>query len=207
MLISNRKANIMFLNTFSQPAPAANFAAAPLATGLIAGTMVETQRGWTPVENLRLGDRVQTFDGGACPILALDRNLASADSHAVLLPGGLLDTCVDLTLLPGQHILIDTMGDALLPDDALVLIPATALTGWRGTRRITLQKPVEIITLLFAAEEVIFANTGAMVRCPAVTARPNAPLHSDFTRLDLLQAWALLSRLDGDAPDAARMVA
>jgi hypothetical protein len=41
-----------------------------------------------------------------------------------------------------------------------------------------------------------------------VTSGANAPLQSDFTRLDLLQAWALLSRLDGGPrDDAKRMVA
>ncbi len=197
----------MFLRTFSRPATPANTQAAPLAAGLIAGTLVETQRGWTPVEHLRLGDRVQTFDGGACPILALDRNWTGSETHAVHVPGGLLDTCTDLTLLPGQHVLIDTMGDAELPDAALVLIPATALVGWRGTRRVALTSAVEIITPFFASEEAVFANTGAMVRCAAVATVANAPLQSDFTRLNLLQAWALLARLDGNAPDAARKVA
>lgn len=199
----------MFLNTFSSPATPANRPSAPLASGLIAGTMVETQRGWTPVENLRLGDRVQSFDGGACPILALDRNWTtlSPDAHVIRVPGGVLDTCTDLTLMPGQHILIDTFGDAMLPDAALVLIPATALTGWRGTQRIAVTKAVEIITPLFAAEEMIFANTGAMIRCPAIASIATAPMQSDFIRLDLLQAWALLSRLNGGTQEAVRMVA
>jgi Hint domain len=197
----------MFLNTFSQPSAPANTTAAPLASGLIAGTMIETQRGWTPVEILRLGDRVHTFDGGNCPVLALDRNWTSLETHAIRVPGGVLDTCTDLTLLPGQHILIDTMGDAMTPDAALVLIPATALTGWRGAQRIVLAKPVEIITPLFACEEAVFANTGAMIRCASVSAAPNAPLQSDFTRLDLLQTWALLSRLDGNPMQPVRRVA
>jgi Hint domain len=197
----------MFLNTFSHPATAANTQSAPLASGLIAGTMVETQRGWQPVEHLRLGDRVHTFDGGTCAVLALDRNWTITETHAIRLPGGVLDTCTDLTLLPGQHILIDTFGDAMIPDAALVLIPASALTGWRGTRRIAVAKPIEIITPFFATEEAIFANTGAMVRCASVSAAPNGPLQSDFMRLDLLQAWALLARLDGNLMQPARRVA
>jgi Hint domain len=198
----------MLQNVFTRPAtPPANSAKAPKASGLVAGTLVETQRGWIAAEDLRLGDRLHTFDGGACSVLALDRNWTPADSHVIRVPGGVLDTCTDLTLLPGQHILIDTFGDTLIPDAAIVLIPATALTGWRGTQRMALAKPVEIITPLFAAEEVIFANTGAMIRCPAVTSGANAPLQSDFTRLDLLQAWALLTRLDGGPQDAATRVA
>ena len=201
----------MFRNDFLSISTinAANHEAAPVASGLIAGTMVETQRGWTPVENLRLGDRVHTFDGGACPVLALDRSWTSPspEGHVIRVPGGVLDTCTDLTLLPGQHILIDTFGDALLPDAALVLIPATALTGWRGTQRVMLTKPIEVITPLFASEEAIFANTGAMIRCPAVASGANASLLSDFTWLDLLQAWAMLSRVDGGPQGEQRMVA
>jgi Hint domain len=199
----------MFRNDFAviNTTRPANREAAPLASGLIAGTMVETQRGWQPVESLRLGDRVHTFDGGACPVLALDRNWTTQETPVIRVPGGVLDTCTDLTLLPGQHILIDTFGDALIPDAALVLIPATALTGWRGTQRVQLTKSIEVITPFFAAEEAIFANTGAMIRCPAVTSGANAPLQSDFTQLDLIQAWALLSRLDGGHVVQQQMVA
>jgi Hint domain len=198
----------MLANTFTpSSATPANRQSAPLARGLIAGTMIETQRGWTPAENLRLGDRVHTFDGGARAVLALDRNWTSVETHVIRVPGGVLDTCTDLTLLPGQHLLIDTFGDAMLPDAALVLVPATALTGWRGIQRVTQAKPVEVITPFFASEEVIFANTGAMIRCPAVTSGPNAPLQSDFTQLDLIQSWALLARLSGDALQDTRRVA
>jgi Hint domain len=197
----------MFRNTFTPPTTAANSQTVPVAGGLVAGTMVETQRGWQPVETLRIGDRVHTFDGGACPILALDRNWTGHETHLVRIPGGVLDTCADLMLLPGQHILIDTFGDSMFPDAALVLIPASALTGWRGTRRIATTTAIEIITPLFANEEAIFANTGAMIRCPAVASGTNGPLQSDFTSLDLLQTWALLSRLDGGLQDAVRMVA
>lgn len=198
----------MLHTAFTRPAtPPANTVTAPLISGLVAGTMVDTQRGWIPAEDLRLGDRLQTFDGGACCVLALNRNWTAAHSHVIRVPGGVLDTCTDLTLLPGQLVLIDTMGDTLLPDAALVLIPATALTGWRGTVRMTINDPIEITTPMFAAEEAIFANTGAMVRCPPVTHRADQPIVSDFTRLDLLQAWALLARLDGGPNATAHRVA
>ncbi|MGL4319844.1 MAG: Hint domain-containing protein [Paracoccaceae bacterium] len=209
----------MFQNDFSRlnatAVFAANRAGMPLGTGLLASTMVETARGWLRAEALRLGDAVYTVDGGLAPVLGLDRQWVAPqpDLHTVLMPGGTLDNDDDLLLLSGQMLLIDTMGDQMLPDAALVLIPATALIGWRGCTREALASKTEVITPLFAAEEVVYANAGAMLRCPSVTEGAHAAIQTDFTRLDLRQAWALLARLDGGpsgghaAQPVARLVA
>jgi hypothetical protein len=193
----------MFQNDFSRlnatAVFAANRAAAPLGTGLLANTMVETTRGWQRAESLRLGDAIYTVDGGLAPVVGLDRQwiMPQPDLHTVLMPGGTLDNDDDLLLLSGQMLLVDTMGDRMLPDAALVLIPATALIGWRGCTRAALPHKTEVITPLFAAEEIVYANAGCMLRCPPVTEGAHATIRTDFTRLDLRQAWALLARLDG----------
>ena len=49
-----------------------NCAPSPVTTGLVAGTLVETKAGWQKVETLRLGDFVQTLDGGLARVLGLD---------------------------------------------------------------------------------------------------------------------------------------
>jgi hypothetical protein len=198
-----QKGKIMFQNDFSRLTAtqvfAANRAASPVGTGLLASTMVETARGWIRAENLRFGDAIYTVDGGLAPVLGLDRQWIAPqpDVHTVLVPGGTLDNDDDLLLLSGQMLLLDTMGDRMLPDAALVLIPATALIGWRGCTRGPLAKKTEVITPLFAAEEIVYANAGAMLRCPSVTEGANSAIATDFTRLDLRAAWALLARLDG----------
>ncbi|MCU0802010.1 MAG: Hint domain-containing protein [Rhodobacteraceae bacterium] len=209
----------MFQNDFSRlsasPVFAANRMTAPIGTGLLAATLVETTRGWQRAETLRLGDGIYTVDGGLQPVLGLDRQWITPqpDVHTVLVPGGTIDNDADLTLLSGQMILLDTMGDRMLPDAALVLIPATALIGWRGCSRGALPHKTEVITPLFAAEEIIYAHAGCMLRCPGITEGPHAAMVTDFTRLDLRQAWALLSRLDGGpsgghvARQPARLVA
>ncbi|MGL5012004.1 MAG: Hint domain-containing protein, partial [Paracoccaceae bacterium] len=162
-------------------------------------------------ETLRLGDSLYTVDGGAAPILGLDRQwiMPQPDLHTVHIPGGTIDNDDDLTLLSGQMILLDTMGDRMLPDAALVLIPATALIGWRGCTRGLLAHKTEVITPLFAAEEIVYANAGSMLRCPGIIEGAHAAIQTDFTRLDLRQAWALLARLDGgpSGGQAARLVA
>ncbi|MGL5008270.1 MAG: Hint domain-containing protein, partial [Paracoccaceae bacterium] len=142
----------MFQNDFSRiastPVFPANRTAAPLGTGLLAATMVETPRGWQRAETVRLGDSLYTVDGGAAPILGLDRQwiMPQPDLHTVHIPGGTIDNDDDLTLLSGQMILLDTMGDRMRPDAALVLIPATALIGWRGCTRGLLAHKTEVIT-------------------------------------------------------------
>jgi hypothetical protein len=199
----------MFRNEFTRitttPARPANRAGLPMGAGLLASTLVETQRGWLAADALRLGDLIQTLDGGLAPVVGLDRQWIAPDPdlHLVHVPGGTISNDADLTLLSGQHVLIDTLGDALLPDAALVLIPATALIGWRGVRRVTLAAGMAVITPLFAAEEIIYANTGALLRCPGIAEGAHATITSDFTRLDLRAAWALLARLDGGPMDGA----
>jgi hypothetical protein len=205
----------MFQNDFSRlnatPVFAANRTAMPVGTGLLAGTMVETARGWIRAESLRLGDAIYTVDGGLAPVLGLDRQWIAPqpDVHTVLVPGGTLDNDDDMALLSGQMLLIDTMGDKMLPDAALVLIPATALIGWRGCMRAALERKTEVITPLFAAEEIVYANAGCMLRCPSIAEGAHNALATDFTRLDLRQAWALLARLDGgpSGGQATRLVA
>lgn len=205
----------MFQNDFTRiaatPVFPANRTAVPVGTGLLAATMVESARGWQRAETLRLGDCLYTVDGGAAPVLGLDRQWITPqpDLHTVHVPGGTIDNDADLALLSGQMILLDTMGDRMLPDAALVLIPATALIGWRGCTRGALAQKTEVITPLFAAEEIVYANAGTMLRCPGITEGPHAAITTDFTRLDLRAAWALLARLDGgpSGGQAARLVA
>jgi hypothetical protein len=193
----------MFQNDFSRIAATAiipaNRTSLPMGSGLLASTLIETQVGWQTAGSLRMGACVYTVDGGLTPVLGLDRQWLAPqpDVHLVHVPGGTIDNDADLLLLSGQHVLLDTMGDAMLPDAALVLIPATALVGWRGTRRVAMTDDVEIITPLFASEEIIYANAGAMMRCPGIMEGAHAAMATDFTRLDLRSAWALLARLDG----------
>jgi Hint domain len=193
----------MFQNDFSRIAVTAvvpaNRTGLPLGRGLLASTMVETEAGWQTAASLRLGSRVHTVDGGLAPVLGLDRQWIAPqpDLSLVHVSGGTIDNDADLQLLPDQHVLLDTMGDALLPDAALVLIPAAALVGWRGARRMAMTQDLEIITPLFASEEVVYANAGTMMRCPGILEGAHAPMATEFTRLDLRSAWALLARLDG----------
>lgn len=185
----------MFMSDITRTVP--HTAIAALQTGLTAGTLVETATGWRGVETLRTGEHVHSYDGGLVRIIGLDRSYIAPQSPLLHIPGGAFDNCSDLTLPEHQHLLIDTLGDPDLSDTLTALIPAAALTGFRGTQRLTTTKPMELVTPLFAQPEAIYANSGTLLYCPAIAHGPaRLPQGDDFVRLDIGAARALLRRLD-----------
>lgn len=193
----------MFMQDFSRTAAATATAVfphsnlvAPVTTGLIAGTFLETKSGWQPVETLAIGDVVQTLDGGLARILALDRRgfRPETETAPLLIPGGSFDACSDLLILPGQHLLLDTLDDAAV-DAPFAMVPALALQGRAGVRRQVSAQDLHIITPLFADEEVVYANTGVLLHCPGLLDGANRyPDTSFFPRLDAACARAFLTR-------------
>lgn len=171
--------------------------AAPVIGGIVAGTLVEGERGWVAVETLRIGDRVQTLDGGLARIHALDRrSLAqAAETSLILVPGGTHDACSDLMLVPGQHVLMDTLDDAMIGRSPYALVPAVALTSDPMVRHRFPGGSVEVITPMFADEEIVFANSGVLLHCPSVIdGAGRYPDDSFFPRLDAATARAFLTR-------------
>lgn len=162
----------------------------PVATGLVAGTLVETAAGWCPVETLTVGTAVQTLDGGLARILGIDRRNLYPDQAAglVLIPGGTFDACSDLVVLARQHVLLDTLDDAELGATAFALVPAAALT-CAGACTVQMTTPVEVVTLLFADEEILYANSGVLLHCPGIAdGAGRYPEDSAFFRLDRVAA-------------------
>ena len=190
----------MFMKDFTRTAHsviAAELLTLPVTSGILAGTMVETATGWRGVETLRMGDRVQSLDGGLAKVLGVDRRTLRAEMGQALIavPGGAFDACSDLQVLPGQHLLLDTLGDKALPDDAFALIPALALEGCDGCTRRHAVRDIEVITPMFATEEIIWANSGLLIHCPGIaTGAGHRPASDFFPRLDVMQARALLAR-------------
>ena len=169
--------------------------AAPVRSGLVAATLIDTATGWRAAGSLRRGDRLHSFDGGLRDVIAVNRTwLMPGEASLLTLPGGILNNAADLALLPGQHLLIDTWNEAGLPDALMALAPAEALIGLAGTRCHVIADPLEIVTPVFAEEEVIYANGGLLLHCPGAASNPAAPQDSYFTHLAVPQARALLRR-------------
>ena len=145
-----------------------------LASGLVTGTMVATAMGWRPVEALAKGDLILTFDRGLQPLRGVTRGLHwEVDTICpevlwpLMVPAGALGNEHDMTLLPEQAVMIESDTADMLYGDPFTLIHAADLDGYRGIERMPPMMELEVIQLQFDADEVIFANSGALVHCAA----------------------------------------
>ncbi len=136
-------------------------------TGLIAGTLVEGESGWRPIETLPEGGAVRTLDNGFVRPLRLEcrRVQPREQGLVVLLPGGCLDASEDLALLPGQLLVVDTMGDPALEGAGHALVPALAALALDGTRALRPEQAFEVMIPHFAEARVVRAQSGVLLFC------------------------------------------
>ncbi|MEL6523379.1 MAG: Hint domain-containing protein, partial [Pseudomonadota bacterium] len=133
--------------------------------GVLSGTLVETSRGWRRVEYLDRFSKLYTYDGELRQIVGLQRgSLGNDGSMVVCVPGGKLNVCQDLLLLPDQPILVGSRGGQ---DGRGKLCLAKHLCGRWGVRAARLPRGTTVFQLAFEEEELIYANTGALIYCPA----------------------------------------
>lgn len=187
----------------------------PIRSGIIAGTKVETEKGWCAVEMLLSGTKVQTY-AGLRRVAKVERsyieptNPAACPDGLLLVPGGALNNCSAFYVLPGQHLLLETIYAEEIFGDAATLIPGAALEGFRGITRVRPRGLVEVITLRFDEEDVVYGNTGVLFHSPAMaTAGGESPQSDFYLTLTKGQSEALLALLETGAvtTDDARAVA
>ncbi|WP_421704879.1 Hint domain-containing protein [Aliiroseovarius sp.] len=145
--------------------------------GFAAGSIVATHLGWRPVEALTTGDYILTFDNGMQPITAVTRGaywLEAGDCPDHLLPiavpAGVLGNDRPMTVLPEQSVMVESDAAEELLDDPFALIPAEVLLGFKGIDRMRPWQAFDVVTLHFAQDQVIYADGGALVFCPAAIA-------------------------------------
>lgn len=151
---------------------------AGVAQGLIAGTLVATELGWQPVEDLQTGDRVITFDNGMRPLksvkIATLYTAAEAAPRSVwplAIPEGVLGNRTAMQIMPGQSLLIESDAAEALFGDAFLMVQAGVLDGFRGIGRAAPAPEVTVVTLEFEGDEVVYANGTVLVQCPAAGAK------------------------------------
>lgn len=179
---------------------------AQVGTGIVAGTKVATPIGWRPVEAIAVGDSVLTFDGGMRPVLSVSRNVVwtSHDTDVcdwpLQVPAAALGNREPMQLLPGQAVMIESDAAEDLFGDPFALIPAAALDGFRGITPVAPPARIEVVTLVFAQDEIVFANVGALFHCPAATDLVAAAYaNSPYTVLSMDDADLLVDCLDCEA--------
>ncbi len=144
-----------------------------ITTGFVAGTKVATQFGWRPVESVAKGDVVLTFDGGMQKVTTVQREkMVRHDAQVPQnqwpfeIPAGALGNRETMWLLADQTVMIESDAAEDLLGDPFALIPAAALEGFRGIHRVPPMQSVDVITLEFDQDEIVFANSGALFFCP-----------------------------------------
>lgn len=143
------------------------------AKGMMAGTKVATKHGWCPVENVKVGDSVLTFDGGLRPVKAIYKQRLSATQTQMPLhlvpyeiPAGALGNRETMWLLPEQAVMIESDAAEEFLGDAFALIPVHALKGFRGITPKALRQDLDLFMLEFEEDEMVFANAGVLFHCP-----------------------------------------
>lgn len=143
-------------------------------SGLTFGTRVATALGWRPVEAITVGDQVMTFDNGLQMVVAVTRAIhhpAAGDLPAfavpIHVPIGAIDNDEPLVLLPEQIVMLESDAAETMTGDPFALVPAKALEGFRGVDRIRGIRPVEVISLHFENDEVIYVEGGALLLAPS----------------------------------------
>lgn len=168
--------------------------------GIMAGALVETEAGWRPVEMVTAGTSVSTWDGGFRNVRRVDRRHVWAGAREVLIPGGALANCSDLCLLPGQHVLIESRIAEAVLGQAAVMVQAAALDGFRGIRMRPIDRPVETVSLVFDAEEMVYLNSGCLIHSAGLSDAVGGAMQTGFFPvLDGVQAASLVGLLTDGA--------
>ena len=185
------------------PAAFRDLSLATRARGFSGSTLVEGECGWMPVAHVVTGMRLATLDGGFAEVTGLRRLSPAANGRAarILVPGGALGNCDALILGAGQDVVLPTGPAEALLDAAFALVPAALLSGHFGIRdngpgghADGADETGPLFALDFAADEVLWANTGLLLHCP----RPGqAPA---FPRLDDTRARVLIGLLEDGTP-------
>ncbi len=135
------------------------------------GTLLDTERGWRPIESLHSGDRVRTLRG-LTRISGISRQPPDRSRLQWHVPPGKLGNCSDLRLNAGQHVAILNPVCRRLFDATLVLVPVPTTTGFCGVRTISGFALRCGVVLEFETEEIVFAQTGTLLHVPGPGPQP-----------------------------------
>lgn len=182
-------------NGFIEAGLRAHPSLAELAGGLLAGTCVGTSMGWRDVAAIAAGDQVLTFDRGLQTVATVKHQQITTPGSddqtknwLVHVPAGLLSNAEAITLLPSQPVMIETdIADEIF-GDPFAVVAAHTLVGFGGITRAPAPATTHIIHLAFDRDEVVFANAGSLLVCPASTDLLDAHICAYPTLTDSISA-------------------
>lgn len=143
-------------------------------SGIVVGTRVATATGWRDVGALQEGDEVLTFDGGLQPVIAVrrrpiwsGRGPCPSTFWPLLIPAGALENVKPMWIMPRQGVMLESDVAEKVLGDPFALVPASVLVGVRGIEQSYPNDPVEVVTLCFENDQVVFAEQGTLLFCPS----------------------------------------
>ena len=146
--------------------------------GVARGTLIATENGIRPVEELQAGDCVQTFDNGWQPIVEVRRITATPDDQMadwpLTIPAGTLGNTRDITVMPDQGLMVCSENARDVMGDPFAVVPVQVLEGLCGISRTAPAQQTDLFILVFATEEVVFSDGGQLLHfgCEQMGGRP-----------------------------------
>jgi hypothetical protein len=139
-------------------------------SGFVSGTRVVTPGGWATVDSLHVGDEVLTFDAGFQRVTALASEPIFMNPHTaprnlwpVFVPAGALENRHALLVQPHQGVLVESPKVRDKWGDPYSVIPGAALDVIDGAYRVEPSKPLTAVLPVFAEDQMIFVNGGALL--------------------------------------------
>jgi hypothetical protein len=179
------------------------------SAGIFAGTKVATRHRWAAVEELSVGDKVLTAEGGEQKItelevreLSLAATKAAAGQWPLLVPEGAIGNDHAMLVSPDARVLIEEEAADVLFGETCVTVRAESLIGYRGISRARVNGNLTHVTIRFDDAQTLVIEGGVFMDIPA----PNG-LHR-FTPLNDRQSRLLVRNMgETDRKERARPVA
>lgn len=136
-----------------------------------AGTMIRTDRGERPVEELEVGDLVLSQDNGLVPVLWKGQKTLSVATllmnekfRPIRIEAGALGKGMperDLVVSPQHRVLVRSKIAERMFGAVEVLVPAKDLLGLSGVERLGPEEQITYVHILCDRHEIVFANGAA----------------------------------------------
>lgn len=126
----------------------------------VAGTLIETERGLTPIEQIEVGDLVQTLDHGLQPVRWRgEKTVQALGDHApIRFAAGAIGNARPLMVSPQHKILVSGWRAELFFGEPEVLVPAVHLANAETIHRAP-RRFVSYHHLMFDAHEIVLAES------------------------------------------------
>ena len=183
--------NLLMNTPVAKPAARPARRARPQAGGFLPDTLVETDRGFVQVRDVKAGDKVYTFDGGCQEVKSINHSVPRLTT-LVHVPAGALGNDVDLMLPSDQMVALELDTAERLFDVSLVMTRLISLVGYKGISP-ALPERMPRIHLKFQEEELIWAESGMLLQVAGDS------LDSAFRKLSLTETRQILASEDGRA--------